>query len=183
MLYFGCPPHSNLAVILLTPFRFQNVPPPMSSHQLVVSPESSTSSYVVTPIYITFSCEDDTLAVLWEHGYIELWSLKIRPVSGNTKILDPSKVWSGWIVPNDQSTNRFRQLTLKTIHAPIVSYSITTLGANKVSGVDHIYVVTIQEGSLKKSELLCLPQKNTRLLTPSVNGAYEMCSGDIFTCE
>src|SRR5258707_14544479 len=101
----------NLAVILLTPFRSQNVPPPMSSHQLSIFPEQSTScsmATVTTPIYISFSSEDDTLGVLWEHGYVELWSLKIRLAPGNTKIMDPLKVWSGSIAKYGSSTARFR---------------------------------------------------------------------------
>src|SRR5882672_1482174 len=130
----------------------------MSSHQLVLHPEPSISRYVpsvTTPIYITFSAEDDTVGVLWEHGYIELWSLKVRLGPGNDKIMDPRKVWSGWVIQNDESTNsRFRQLAVKVVND---SYSITLLGTDEASNVDSISFATIERGSLKHHEVKLLP--------------------------
>ena len=80
----------------------------------------------MTPIYISFSSEDDTLGVLWEHIYVELWSLNFRLAPGNTKMMDPSKIW---VAKNDDSsTLHFRQLALKTVDVQTASYSITTLG-------------------------------------------------------
>jgi len=152
----------------------------MSSHQLSVFPEQSASCSVMTPIHVSFSSEDDTLGVLWEHGYVELWSLKIRLAPGNTKIMDPSKVWSGSIAKNDESSPaRFRQLALKVVDAQTASYSITTLGAEGASN-DYISVATIDQGLLKQNDFLSLPGRNNRLLTPAVDGVYEMYNGNIF---
>jgi len=134
---------------------------------------------VTTPIYISFSSEDDILGVLWEHGYVELWSLKIRLAPGNTKIMDPLKVWSGSIAKYGSSTARFRQLALKVIDAQTASYSITTLGVEEASS-DYISVTTIVGGLSEKNVFLSLPGRNNRLLTPAVDGVYEMYNGDIF---
>jgi elongator complex protein 1 len=138
---------------------------------------------VTTPIHISFSSEDDTLGVLWEQGYVELWSLEIRLGPGNTKIMDPLKVWFGWIAKHDESSiTLFRHLVVMTIDAQTRSYSVTALGMNVASSIDYISVVTIESGLLKNNEFFSLPTKNARLLTPAVDGFYEMQNGDVVTC-
>ncbi|KAK7691913.1 hypothetical protein QCA50_005318 [Cerrena zonata] len=63
------------ASILLTPFRSQNVPPPMSAHQLPVTKPTTLDSHCPSiPIHISFSPKNDTLVSLWETGYTEVWS-------------------------------------------------------------------------------------------------------------
>jgi IKI3 family len=79
---------SREASILLTPFRTQNVPPPMSSYQLSLPDHR-------TPIHISFSRDRDVLAVLWDSGSIELWALHTRIGPGQGKVMDPQKVFSG----------------------------------------------------------------------------------------
>jgi elongator complex protein 1 len=52
--------------VLLTTFRTQNIPPPMSSCKLRLSPPEG--SYISTPAYTTFSQLRDFFAVLYENG-------------------------------------------------------------------------------------------------------------------
>ncbi|KAI0264133.1 IKI3 family-domain-containing protein [Gloeopeniophorella convolvens] len=69
--------------ILLTPFRMQNVPPPMSSHKLTLQPSSSAPARTLTtPSHLSFSSSEEVLAVLWESGYVELWNLHTRLAIG-----------------------------------------------------------------------------------------------------
>lgn len=73
---------------LLTPFRSQNVPPPMSSFQLVLP---STRA----PLHASFSSTNDTVAFLWESGLVHVWDLQTRLGSGPGKIINPTKVGEG----------------------------------------------------------------------------------------
>src|ERR1700720_1936449 len=89
---------ANLAKILLTPFRTQNIPPPMSSCQILVpSSGALTSSDMRTPIHASFSSTEDVLAALWETGYIELWNLNTRIETACQKVMEPILLWSGRI--------------------------------------------------------------------------------------
>ena len=178
--------YTILATILLTPFRSQNVPPPLSSHQLDVSPEPSISRLVptvTTPIYIAFSPEDDTLGILWEHGYVELWLLKIRLLPGHTKIMDPSKIWCGWVDKHDESSDlRVRQLAVKTLDAAKGLYRVTVLGARHDLVVDYISDILVDGGLAKSSELSVLPRRNSRFMTPAIPRMFQMHDGEILTC-
>lgn len=69
------PPHDSglVAVIdgkdlLVTPFRYENVPPPMSSYRLS-SPRHPQS----VPIHASFSTEDDLLLVLYQDLTFDVW--------------------------------------------------------------------------------------------------------------
>lgn len=76
--------------ILLTPFRSQNVPPPMSSFNLEL-----TSAR--TPAHISFSTTNDTVALLWESGVVQVWYLQTRLGPGPGKIMNPIKLGEGSI--------------------------------------------------------------------------------------
>ncbi|ORX39112.1 IKI3 family-domain-containing protein [Kockovaella imperatae] len=55
--------------LLVTPFRTQNTPPPMSSYQLSVT---------CTPVHVAFSPEEDALVTLHADGTVQRWDLKNR---------------------------------------------------------------------------------------------------------
>ncbi|KAI0061864.1 IkappaB kinase complex, IKAP component [Artomyces pyxidatus] len=104
------------ASILLTPFRTQNVPPPMSSFQLSLQPpDSAAHRTLATPIHVSFSPSEDVVAVLWETGRFEIWKLATRIGPGRGPIMTPTKLGSGTIetleVPSSQ---RFRQISVWT---------------------------------------------------------------------
>ncbi|KAJ3499885.1 hypothetical protein NLJ89_g10033 [Agrocybe chaxingu] len=167
--------------ILLTPFRSQNVPPPMSSFQLSVSPEPSSSWFCptsTTPIYAAFAAEDDTLGILWEYGYVELWSLSIKLLPGPGKIMAPSKVWAGPI--GTETGVRFRQLDVKSVGS---THVVTAIGFRQEKSRDVLSTVAISEGSVSQSGSMELPYRNSRLLTPSVLNTYQAPSGEIYDCE
>jgi elongator complex protein 1 len=72
----------------MTPFRSQNVPPPMSSFKLVLPSARA-------PVHASFSSTDDTVAFLWESGLLQAWNLQTRLGPGPGKIMDPVKVGEG----------------------------------------------------------------------------------------
>ncbi|KAF8911562.1 IkappaB kinase complex IKAP component [Gymnopilus junonius] len=162
--------------LLLTPFRSQNVPPPMSSFQLQISPDVSLQpSLTQIPIYVTSSPENDAMGVLWEDGYVELWNIKARLLPGPGKIIDPSKIWSGIIseIPN----MHWRQLTIKFEG----SYTITALGTGPGSQKDMVSVTTVIEGSNTSRTAFTLPRRNCRLLFGAVPDTYQGPDGEIFS--
>ena len=89
--------------VFLTPFRTQNVPPPMSSHQLLAYPRTTTDpsaslsptpSLRSTPIHISLSPSQDMLAAVWRNGHVAVWSLHTRVGPGSGKVMDPGLLWS-----------------------------------------------------------------------------------------
>jgi len=87
------PKPSDLSIILegnalFTPFRSQNIPPPMSSFKLFLPS-------VRTPLYASFSSRNDTVAFLWESGLVQVWNLQTRLGSGPGKIMNPVKIGEG----------------------------------------------------------------------------------------
>ncbi|KAF4620926.1 hypothetical protein D9613_000930 [Agrocybe pediades] len=162
------------STILLTPFRSQNVPPPMSSFQLSVYPDPSQSSLTPaapTPAYVSFSPENDAMGVIWEHGYVEIWELKTRLLPGPGKIMDPSKVWSG--VLGTKKHVRWRQLSLKFDG----TYTITALGTTMGDQHDTVSVFNVKDAS---ENLFALPFQNCRLLVGAVEDIYQGPDGAVF---
>jgi elongator complex protein 1 len=117
--------------VLLTPFRTQNVPPPMSGYQFKIpSPSSSPSSEsagwfapTTLPIHISLShttTKPDTLALLWENGYVECWEFNTRLGPGKGKVMNPTKIWDFCIPPQSESRVRWRQVSFSGSRAGVV---------------------------------------------------------------
>ncbi|KAF9012601.1 IKI3 family-domain-containing protein [Cyathus striatus] len=159
------------AKILLTPFRTQNVPPPMSSFQLSVSPDTS-APLVKTPAYASFSVEHDTLCILWESGYVELWALHTRLGPGAGKVMAPIKFWSGFV--HEDRTICWHQVAILS-HGDV--WTVLALGFGKLTDVASMLSI---EGGKSNCESYNLPFRNGRVLlgTPLV---YQSQNGELFT--
>ncbi|KAF8885990.1 IKI3 family-domain-containing protein [Infundibulicybe gibba] len=96
--------------ILLTPFRTQNVPPPMSSFQLSIKPALSLPQSRLCSIHSSFSAERDMAALLWESGYVELWKLETRLGPGRGKVMNPTRAWAGLF--GERLSVEYRQIAL-----------------------------------------------------------------------
>jgi elongator complex protein 1 len=154
----------------------------MSSYQLAVPPDLSLTSPIPahsTPVYVVFSPENDTLGVLWEHGYLEIWVLKTRLLPGPGKIMDPSKLWAGIIHENKDT--RWRQVAVR-LNSPD-SYAVMILGTVPGAATDSIAILTVKAGTTDSSSEFQLPSRNCRLLTGSVVDTYQGADGSIFHCE
>lgn len=137
------------ATILLTPFRTQNVPPPMSSYQLSLSSSPSAP----TPIYASFSSLDDTLAILYESGKIESWALHTRLGPGRGKVMDPIQTWTG-VVPEDNGYS-YRQVI-------ICGSQLVVLGSGKTRN-DILTLLNVRKGKGETTSIE-MPGRNGRLL-------------------
>ncbi|KAG6918878.1 hypothetical protein DXG01_010942 [Tephrocybe rancida] len=153
--------------ILLTPFRIQNVPPPMSSAQITLSTQRS-------PIYASFSSTSDTTAVLWENGYAELWALHTRLQGGRGKAMDPTNVWSGTL----EGVQSARQIQLASSDATGSSSTIRVLWTDK--GTDYVTSLELQ-GFVSKEAVTtsALPSVNSRLLAAGSRTTSQGPSGEI----
>ena len=174
------------ANLLLTPFRSQNIPPPMSSYQLAVSPESSRPLLEPTariPVHVTFSLENDDLAILWESGYFEIWTLRMRLVPGPAKILDPTKILGSFTQTQEGSGIRWRQISLKSNDASGKSFTVTMLGTGPRDQMDTVAVTSVGGGATTGTIDLQLPYRNCRLVTGSGGDMYQTPDGELFTCK
>ena len=174
------------ANLLLTPFRSQNIPPPMSSYQLALSPEFSRPHSLpipTAPVHVTFSAENDDLAILWESGYFEIWTLKIRLVPGSAKILDPTKLLGDFARTEKESVIRWRQILLRSNDASGKSFTLTVLGTGPGDQSDTITVLTVKEGVTAGTIDFPLPYRNCRLITGFDADIYQSPDGELFTCK
>ncbi|KAJ7496599.1 pol II transcription elongation factor [Mycena latifolia] len=144
--------------ILLTPFRIQNVPPPMSSHQLALSPPRPP------PVHAALSPSTDMLALLWESGLLEMSALHTRLSPGPAKIMNPAQTFAG--VVGDREL-RQRQIMLSS--APDTLY---LLGSTP-QGRDVVTVV--QNG--KATATVQMPSQNGRLLQSEGGSIVWQASG------
>lgn len=101
--------------LLLTPFRTQNVPPPMSSYQLSLSSPSNISP---PPVHVAFSTDDspssatEMMACLFADGTIRLWRIhtNVDKKLGKRDPLSIIELWTGSI--RDFSSSLPRQVRL-----------------------------------------------------------------------
>lgn len=114
------------AQLLMTPFRTQNVPPPMSSY---------TIRLAQTPVHIAFSITKDELAVLFGDGAYAIWKLqtatkKLRGPRGLPKAAEPIVLREGRIAASDLA--EARQICFDTADVAI-------LGTSKTGGKDVVW--------------------------------------------
>ncbi|KAH8994552.1 Elongator complex protein 1 [Lactarius akahatsu] len=144
--------------VLLTPFRMQNVPPPMSSHRLTLRPSPSAPQRTLsTPSHLSFSSSEDILAVLWETGYVELWDLCTRLEFGRGPVMTPELVWSGTL-----HGARFREICAWTNVYGGATARIAAVGAEN-GGTDVLRVLDIQQESTDTLETPPLESSGWRL--------------------
>ena len=176
------------AKLLLTPFRSQNIPPPLSSYQLALSPDlpgSLLAPKPTAPIHVNFSAENDDLAILWESGYFEIWTLNMRLVPGSAKTMDPTKFLGGFAQTEEKKSGiRWRQILLRSNDASGKSFTVTVIGAGPGDQSDTITVSTVQEGVTTGTIDYPLPYRNCRLvigdICQSPDGELFRCMSDLF---
>lgn len=165
----------NLDKILLTPFRLQNIPPPMSSHQLSVGCKDDNKS-LDAPVHISFSSAQDILGVLWESGRIELWDLHTRLESGRGKVMGPILTWSGTVEPSK------RQIAVTTSGALIPEKSlarVTILGSD-LQGSDVVEVIEILSDLTAKNHSIVMPSQGGRLVSSDDAIYWQASNGAIY---
>ncbi|KAF8554834.1 pol II transcription elongation factor [Imleria badia] len=154
--------------VLLTPFRTQNVPPPMSSYQLKTS-LSTPSAHIPsaqTPVHIALSPTNDLLASVWQNGRVSVWSLNTRIGPGKEKVMDPALIWTSGLCDGEKF---WRQVTVSDVtEGGKRTVRVALLGSE--NGSDHVAVheISISDASDDKPErerfLVKMPEANGRLI-------------------
>ncbi|CAL1711610.1 unnamed protein product [Somion occarium] len=169
------------ASILLTPFRPQNVPPPMSAYQLALSSSSSSSGSSKTshtvPIHVSFSPRKDVLTVLQESGYLEVIDLHTRLGPGRGKVMDHAHLWAGAVAVNDSST-AYRQVIQWAQECD--ASDIIRLAALGSDTNDFISVLTLAGSEVNERYDVGLPERNGRLLYTDQSLSWQGPDGQIY---
>ncbi|KAL4265189.1 Elongator complex protein 1 [Pleurotus pulmonarius] len=145
--------------ILLTPFRMQNVPPPMSSFQLDFAGNPSLHP-VQVPVHAAFCTSKDILAVLWESGFVEVWNLNTRLEQGYGPVMKPSQIVVQDVPDNN---NALRLLILGTTD----------------DSLDIVVDATIEGGAVYAKALLLSHRRNGRLVTSDGGILYQSATGEV----
>lgn len=162
-----------LAKILLTPFRMQNVPPPMSSLQLQVAGDPSLHPNHV-PVHTAFCVTKDVLAVLWESGFVEVWSLNTRLEQGYGPVMKPSQVWMGKV----GYCSKARQIVAQ--QGPDNKLRLLILGAiDNDDGMDILVDAHIEGDAVNTNTLSLTYWRNGRLVTSSDGILYQSATGEV----
>ncbi|KAF9222466.1 pol II transcription elongation factor [Gyrodon lividus] len=167
--------------VLLTPFRTQNVPPPMSSYQLKTShstavtdsldPCSSShlSPHTQTPVHVSLSPSGDLLAIIWQWGRVAVWSLNTRIGPGSGKVMDPLLIWTTNLGDGDKL---WRQVTVSNLAEGEESIVRVTILASGEEGADqaNIHEIRFAAASKRKpkseeSWVVQMPGANGRIVS------------------
>lgn len=157
--------------LLLTPFRTQNVPPPMASCSLPLKCSNP-------PIHTAFSPTGDHLAVLHHPKLLKLWKLQTRLASGRNKAIDPLEVGEIDLSAVLRGLD-LRQIFIQEDPKALGTFNVGAVGADDSSDV---IVRAIYSGnSTQEFKSVAMPDKNGRLLH-SVEGVYwQSPSGNVFS--
>lgn len=159
------------AEVLLTPFRFQNVPPPMSSFQLSLAHEYSAR----TPIHVAFSSNKHVLGALRHEGHMELWNVQPRLEMRSDKPFDLISIWHG---SNDQlgKASIPRQLCVWSLCSSDNDYRLACLASDETNDV--IYSVDVNASADFWSRL-SMPGQGGRLLHSLSDIFWQASDGQI----
>ncbi|CAE6454047.1 unnamed protein product [Rhizoctonia solani] len=129
----GCVAVVDGSSVLLTPFKLQNVPPPMSSFKIDLSPNA-------TPAHLAFSSDSRSLGVVHPNCFIQLWELAIR-IGTRGKIASPKLIWEGSLANGHNRTNDLvcpRQIALS-------GNSVLVLGSDRDGSHDIVHIASITD--------------------------------------
>ncbi|KAL1687873.1 IKI3 family-domain-containing protein [Schizophyllum commune] len=148
--------------LLLTPFRIQNVPPPMSSHKLALQPALGP------PVHVAFGHIGDVVGVLYANGLVEFWDLHTRTTVGRGKPMVPERIAS-YEVKGGQD---WRQIAIVQDGA---STTVCCLGTAK-DGKD-ILVLSDLKGQTHRA---VAPGRYGRLLSSGSAATWQAADGKLY---
>ena len=173
--------------VLLTPFRTQNVPPPMSSYQLKtsLSISSAETTPTQTPAHIALSPSGDLLASMWQNGRISVWSLNTRIGPGKGKAMDPALIWTAGVCDEEKV---WRQLSVSELtEGEIRTVKVVMLGSEGGSDYLATYEISFVNSNGDKpakedSFLIKMPGANGRLVAGHLylSPHWQDINGEIF---
>ncbi|KAI0919135.1 hypothetical protein AcV5_002129 [Taiwanofungus camphoratus] len=189
--------------ILLTPFRTQNVPPPMSSYVLPVSAPSLAQSSMdalktsrtSVPVHAAFSTSRDILALLWEPGFIELVDLHTRLGPGHGKVMNPERIWVGRIDSDDERTDTrcYRQIIVWNLAvtgarseigdvAEVIRLAVLSTDPSEAKN-DMISIVSVRANRVQERYEVQMPSRNGRIVPADEGITWQAADGELFTID
>ncbi|KAJ3555021.1 hypothetical protein NM688_g2799 [Phlebia brevispora] len=183
------PPNDSASVavldggsILLTPFRSQNVPPPMSSIQFPLAPVPVHAPKFQTrlPVQLSFTWGKDILVALWETGCLKLTDLHTRLGPGQGKVMDPQELWVGFASENSSISRNYRQaLAISDAKVDDIWTVLALSSVNAESVQDVLSVVVLQSWEVQERFEIDLPQRNGRLIPSDRQVWWQSPDGEI----
>ena len=146
----------------------------MSSIKLPLSSveHSSTSLFSDrTPIHVTFNAADNTVCILHQSGFAELWVLQPRLEAQRGKALVPSKLWSG-LLESQPGSYMYKQICA----LPLANGSQRLAYLTQSKSIDVIVVLDIQE---THKTAISLPSHG-RIVYSSTNIYWQAADGRIY---
>ncbi|TRM68918.1 IKI3 family-domain-containing protein [Schizophyllum amplum] len=161
--------------LLLTPFRIQNVPPPMSSHQLGLQTRTGP------PVHVAFGGAGDVasgpagdvVGVLYDNSEVELWDLHTRTTVGRGTPMQPEKIAAGR-VGDVGAGGSWRQLAVLR-QTSSSSPTVCCLGTAK-DGADVLVLSDLKE----QMRTVTLPGRHGRLLSSGSAVTWQSEKGQLF---
>lgn len=132
----------------------------MSAHQISLTKSAASLPAYASRIavHVGFSVESDLVAVLWETGYFEIWSLCTRLAPGRGKAMEPVTI-SSHLTTEDPSL-RYRQIILTKGKSSTTAVLLGSRGG----ATDVVCIVTFEGSEATKSAVVDMPQRNGRLV-------------------
>ncbi|CAE6360205.1 unnamed protein product [Rhizoctonia solani] len=128
----GCVAVVDGSSVLLTPFKLQNVPPPMSSFKINLNS-------IATPSHLAFSADSRSLAMVRADNSVQVWDLGIR-TDTKGKIAQPKVIWEGALANGSSRADDLicpRQIALS-------ESSVLVLGSGKDGLHDTVHITSIR---------------------------------------
>ncbi|OCB85125.1 IkappaB kinase complex, IKAP component [Sanghuangporus baumii] len=154
---------------LITPFRTENVPPPMASYTLELYEAQ-------TPIHVAFSPIGDYLAVLQHSGMVTLWNLRTRIGFSRGKAVDPVQLC---MVELDLDGCLPRQIVLHEKPSASETFRVSCLVSN--GNEDAALIAIVEENVLRASKLIDLPGTDGRFAYSETGLYWQSSEGTIFS--
>ncbi|KAG8994650.1 hypothetical protein FRB94_009752 [Tulasnella sp. JGI-2019a] len=155
--------------LLITPFRLQNVPPPMSSYQI-----QRSSRHLPPPIHVSAAPNADVLVMLYDTAEVELWNLFTKTAISQGKVAEPSKIWQGLIPGGVQA----RQVIGWVDEKAPEEWFVAVLGLPADGKHDVIVVAAIRNGVITDDYETALPMKGSGRMIYMEGGMLGWQNGD-----
>ncbi|KAL5512586.1 hypothetical protein ACEPAG_3239 [Sanghuangporus baumii] len=165
----GCVVVRDGTSLLITPFRTQNVPPPMASYTLELYEAR-------TPICVAFSPTGDHLAVLQHSGVVTLWNLRTRIELSRGRAVDPVQLCK---VELQLDGCQPRQILLHEKSSASETFRISCLVSN--GNEDTALIAIVENNVLQASKSIDLPGTDGRFAYSETGLYWQSSEGKIFS--
>lgn len=162
----------SVASLLVTPFRMQNVPPPMSS--VAVGVED-----IGFPVHLSFSVVGDMMAVLHQRGTVSSWKMQTQLSFGKQKVVDPIRI--SVIEGNQLEDAEFRQIQIQAKPSSLETFRVVTLATSR--GSDVLTAHKLSGSEMEKVGCIELPGSGGRLIGSETGIYWQSSEGAIFSSK